>query len=255
MHRQLHLIILTVLMAALLAGCGGNKQDDNEDLPEARPLLEEGASYLQDAQSFELEMDVSGYPVNIKTDKLEPSDDEPLLFKYARGVFQAPDRIDANIEFGVGEFSTTAQLVALDREHYFRGQLLGNRWIRGELIEGFSPASLIAQPGGIPYALLSISNLTMQGRTDLDGLPVFHLSGTIQANNVHSLTFGLIRTQQGTINIEVYIQVKDRRVVQIRLIDPPPVQAEDEEPTSWQITFAGYNRDVTITPPPLQEEN
>ncbi|MBI5961782.1 MAG: hypothetical protein HY866_23800, partial [Chloroflexi bacterium] len=38
MHRQLHLIILTVLMAALLAGCGGNKQDDNEDLPEARPL-------------------------------------------------------------------------------------------------------------------------------------------------------------------------------------------------------------------------
>jgi hypothetical protein len=256
MRKKLHLTLLILLAAMLLTGCGGgDDQEDSKDLPEARPLLEESASYLQDATSFELVMDVSGYPVEIETEGLEREDNTPLEFKYARGIFLAPDRVDARIEFGFGALSTTAQLIAVDREHYFRGQLLGNRWIRGELIEGFSPASLIAQPGGIPYALLSIADLTMIGRTDLDGLPVFHLKGTIQASDVHSLTFGLIRTKQGTISIEVYIQVKDRRVVQIRLVDPPPAETEADEPTDWQISIGGYNQDVTINPPTLETEN
>lgn len=249
----LQLIALSLIAALAITACGGSKADSDEALPEARPLLEEGAQQIQNADSFGLEMDVEGYPVHIELKDIALPSDTPLEFKYARGIFQAPDRVNASIQFAFGVLSTTAELIAVDRDHYFRGEMLGNRWIRGELIDGFSPAALIANPGGIGYALDSIRDLQMVGRTDLDGIDVFHLRGTIQASNVHALTFGLIRTREGTLGIEVFITVANRRVAQIVLSDPPPADEENADPTTWLINFSDYNQPVTITPPPAVE--
>ncbi len=256
MRHLLRLTVLLVVAALLVTGCNRkHDQKDPEELPAARPLLDESASYIQNATSFGLEMDVSGYPVEISIQDLDVPDGTTLQFKYAKGVFQVPDRIDANIQFSLGDFTTSAELIALNREHYFRAEVFGNHWLAGELIAGFSPASLMAQPGGIAYALQSISDLQMIGKTDLDGLPVFHLTGTIQASNVHALTFGLIRTQEGQLKIEVYIQVKDRRVAQITLFDPPPADETDQEQTTWKISLMGYDQEITITPPPIDKTN
>lgn len=254
MRQLLRFTVLFAVAALLVTGC--NRKHDKkepEELPAARPLLDESASYIQNARSFGLEMDVSGYPVEISIENLDVPADTALQFKYAKGVFQAPDRIDANIQFSLGDFTTSAELIALDRDHYFRAEMFGNHWLAGELISGFSPASLVAQPGGISYALQSISDLQMVGKTDLDGLSVFRLSGTIQASDVHSLTWGLIRTQEGLLKIEVFIQVKDRRVAQITLFDPPPADEQDQEQTTWKISIMGYDQDVSITPPPIEK--
>jgi hypothetical protein len=254
MRHLLRFTVLFAIAALLVTGCGRkHNQDQPEELPAARPLLDQSASYIQNARSFGLELAVSGYPVEINLNGLDVPSDTVLEFKYAKGVFQAPDRIDANIQFSLGDFTTSAELIALDREHYFRAEAFGNHWLSGELISGFSPASLLAQPGGIGHALQSISDLQMVGKIDLDGLPVFRLSGTIQASNVHSLTLGLIRTQEGLLKIEVYIQVKDQRVAQITLFDPPPADAQDQEETTWKISIMDYNQDVSITPPPTDK--
>ena len=177
-----------------------------------------------------------------------------MIFKYAKGMFQAPDRLEATIQIGLGAFSTTAELVALDRDHYLRGDLLtANRWINAELIPGFSPASLMARPGGAAYALLSITDLEMVGEKDMDGLDVFHLRGTVEADAVHALTFGLIRSRQGTLKVDVYIEVSERRVALIKLHEPPPADETDSEETTWWINILDYNQEVSITPPPMDE--
>ncbi len=250
--RLLALFITTALLGFALTGCGDTNSNDiaTETLPNADAMLEEGVEQMQRAQSIELEMDVTGAPVEMDVVGLELPDDHPLLFKHARGIFQAPDRINASIQFSLGNISTTADLIALDRDHYFRSDLLtANRWINAELIPGFSPAELMSPEIGIPHALTSITGLTMHGRTRLRDLEVFHLSGSIQASAVHTLTFGLVQSRDGELAIEVYISANDFRVAQITLIEPPP-NAEGE-PTTWDISILDYNQSVSITAPSI----
>jgi hypothetical protein len=250
------MIVWMICAALLLAGCKGNDNKPTSELPAARPLLDESANQIQNASSLDVELNVEGYPVELGTTTLDTMPaDSPVYFKYAKGVFEAPDRLEATIEFSVGVLNTTATLIALDRDHYLRSDLLtANHWINAEIIPGFSPASLMAQPGGIASALESVNNLEMIGQEDMDGLEVFHLRGTVQASAFYSLTFGLIRTQTGEIEIEVYISVNDRRVALIKLVEPPPADVQDSGNTTWAINFLDYNRDVTITPPPLNED-
>ncbi|MBN1565051.1 MAG: LppX_LprAFG lipoprotein [Anaerolineae bacterium] len=250
--RQLTRITVLILLVTLLAACGGDdssSETEMESLPEARPLIDESATYIQNANSIELEMNVSGYPVSVEMDSVEMLNELPLFFNYARGIFLAPDRMTATIQFSLDALSTTAQLVALDRDHYFKLDMLGNRWFRGELIAGFSPASLMAQPGGVASALASVTDLTMVGRENLDGLSVFHLNGTIQASAVYALTFGLIRTKEGILNADIYIRAKNHQLAVLKLIEPPPDDDSDAENTTWTITIVDYNQAVSIDAP------
>ncbi|MBN1201486.1 MAG: LppX_LprAFG lipoprotein [Anaerolineae bacterium] len=247
LNRVITLILLVVLAALVVTGC----KDDNDDdkLPEARPLLDKAAKTIQDAETFGMELDVSGYPVEIATGDTF-SLDFPLVFKYAKGVFVAPDRLQATVEFSVGDAGMTADLIAIGDDQYIRSDILTlGRWLKEEIIGGFSPASLVAEEGGIAAALQSVSDLKMVGKEDLDGLDVYHLSGKIDAANVYALTFGLIGTRSGQLDIDVYVLTDDERVERIVLHEPLPEGVEDQDPTTWTITVPNYNEPYTIDAP------
>jgi len=243
--------LLVVLMGiAALAACTNGESSEPADWPEAHTLINESAEQLQNASTFQYEIDVSGYPVEIPLRGLDLPDDYTPAFKYVSGAFQTPDRLIARIQFSVGDFSTTAELIALGTDQYFRGELLtANRWLEEQLISGFSPASLLAQPGGIPYALTTIENLELVGKTDRDGLDTYHLRGTINAADVYALTLGLIRTRQGQLDIEVFVHTGDHRLAQIKLIEPAPESVGSDDATIWLISILSYNDPLTITPP------
>lgn len=243
-------LILALLLTMLVTACDSGGDSDNtktEDLPEARPLLEEGVQQINEADTLELEMDISGYPVVVDNPNLNIPPESPLLFQNVRGFFQSPDRLAVNILFRFMDLPLTADLIALDRDHYFRGDVTAGRWLNAELIPGFSPLTLMSPEVGIPFALMSITQLEMVGRERLRGEEVFHLTGMVQASAVHTLTFGLIRTTEGELKIEVYIDVQDRRVAQITITDPPP--SDEAEATTWDISILDYNQSVSITAP------
>lgn len=248
--RYLRFVVLLGLCATLaLAGCGDGK-DEAEALPEARPLLEEAVTKIQEADSFQLEISVSGYPVQIDVGNFELPEDFPLVFQYAEGGFVAPDQLEASVQVTLGDLGTTVQMIALGRDQYMQSDLLTqDRWIKQEIIPGFTPASLMAADGGITDALSSINNLAMVGREDLDGLDVYHISGTVEASEVYSITFGLIGTTAGELQVDVYILDDDHYVDRLVLHEPLPADVEDQDPTKWTIMLHSYNEPVTISVP------
>jgi hypothetical protein len=246
--------VLATSAAILVAGCNGENKD--EELPEARPVLEEAVAKIQDADSFKMEIEVTGYPVSIGTGDLALPPDTPLLFQYTKGAFVAPDRLQANVQFNFGDVGLTAELIAIGQEQYIRSEILTqNRWFNQEVIPGFSPMALMAEDSGIAYALGTITDLKMAGQKDLDGLEVFHLRGKVQASDVNALAFGLIRTQTGQLEIDVYVLAKDRLVERIVLHEPPPEDEADQDQTTWTISIFDYNQPVSISTPSIDENS
>jgi hypothetical protein len=258
MRRFPLLISLVILgVALLLAGCDGDDEDNNADtLPEAQTLLNAAASVIQNAQSFGVEIDIDGYPVAIGTGNLELPEGTVLSMRYAKGVFQAPDRMQANVEIALDDFGTTAELIAIGNDHYLRGDLITiGRWLSAELIPGFSPASLQSEDGGIAHALDSVSELAMQGQRNLDGIDVYQLRGKVQASELNAVTFGLIRSTSGELEIDIYIQTGSRKVERIVFDEPPPPGTESDENTTWNITILDYDREVSIEAPVVGEND
>lgn len=250
--RIRELLVLLAVMA--LSACGMGDDKTPEPTPDPQALLADSVSQLQNASSFKYEIDVSGYQVNVPIEGLDLPDDVDVSFKYARGEFKVPDRLSARIQFRLGVLSTTADLIMVNDEQYFRGELLtGNRWLQAELIPGFSPALLMAQPGGIAHTLSTLTDLILVGRQDVNGLSAYRLRGRVDAGRIFSLTLGLSRATSGLLDIEVYVGMRDRRVVRVALIEPPPDWAADAEPTTWLINLSDYNAPVNIEAPSTSE--
>jgi hypothetical protein len=249
MRRMIWIAFGLVGLVLLAAGCGGDG-DSDEELPEARPLLETATGRLQAAASFFLEIDVDGYPVKIGTGGMDLPADVPLTFDFARGGFVAPDRIQADVQIRLGDFATTAQIIAIGPDQYLKSELLTqSQWIEQQIIAGFNPASLMAEEGGIAHALEAVTGLETVVREDLDGIKVYHLRGQIAASEVNALTFGLIATQDGQLDIDIFIHADDQAVEQIVLHEPLPEGVEEEEPTTWTISIRDYDEAFTINPP------
>lgn len=244
MQPARHLLIILAAATLLLAACGG---DDNssDNLPAPQSLLDDAATQIEEAESFEMEIDVEGAPVILEVEDYPLPEDLPLQFRYARGHFVAPDKLRASVQVNLGDVGTEVDLLAIGREQFMRSDLLTqSQWIQQEVIVGFSPQLLLDQDVGLTYALNAIQNLMMVGRRNVDGLDIFELSGTIEAADVYSLTFGLIGTRTGEIQIQLYIRANNHRIDQVILHEPVPANAPEADPTIWNIRLMNYNETV-----------
>jgi len=255
--RLVALAIAAVALAVALAACNGDGQsDDPTALPSPRTLLTDTTRQMESASSFVIELSVSGSPVQIDVGDIPLAEEVPLVFEYARGTYVAPDQLQATIDIRVGDAVARTELIALGTDQYLRSDLLtqGN-WIREQVIDGFSPADLMAPETGIPSALTKVRNVEMVERTDLDGVPVYHLTGTIDASDVHSVTFGLMGTRSGEMRVDLYVLTDGHWLEQLVIHEPLPDDAEEGvEPTRWTINVLDYNQDISIATPELGEQ-
>ncbi len=254
--RLVALAIAVVALAMVLGACNGSEEAEPTALPSPRALLTDATNQIQTATSFAIEISVSGLPVYIRVGAEVLSEEIPLVFEYARGTYVTPDQLRASIDIRVGDAVARTELVALGADQYMRSDLLtqGN-WVQEQIISGFSPADLMAADTGIPSALSKVRALEMVEQTDLDGLPVYHLTGAIGAQDVHSLTFGLMGTREGEMKLDLYILVDGHWLERLILHEPlPNGTEEDVEPTRWTINVLDYNEDVTIATPELGEQ-
>ncbi len=239
--------LIPVLIIGLILVAGGafffltgDDSSESDELPEAEPLMETAADNLQNAKTFQMEMRHDGTSTLI-TEFL----DFKIFFERATALFVQPDRISGVVSVQIDSLIQDFDLVIIGDEHFGKNRILTQgEWESMVLARGFNGGDLQDDAYGINVALENIENLEMVGRDDVDGIPVYHLKGQVDAAYVRSVTVGLMGTAEGLVPIDVYVRVRDSYPARLILTEP---RVEEDganlDPTIWTIDFVGYNRD------------
>lgn len=234
--RNLAIGCLMLMTGIAATGCDGDSDEKTETPPDPAALMQEAATQIDQAQSFRLLLAQEGQPTVIANDL-----DLEITFNSADAIFVQPDRVRAKVSVSIEALTQEVQLIAVAENQYINNRFLTNeQWTLMTFARDFSPADLQSADQGIGNALRSAQNVQMIGEEEVDGVPVYHLKATVEANKVRSVTVGLIGTKEGAIEIDVYVRTRDKNLAQIKLTEPPQPDAESQDPTIWIISFAGY---------------
>lgn len=242
-------VLLLILVAGLLVACDRDKKDEDDTPPDAQALLSKAAESINTAESFRLELRQEGVPTLIETTLLE---NIVITFTSAQAYFVQPDRVQAVVTVAFGDAAQEVELVVVqDRQYLKHGLLTQGEWSQQDIAPGFQPADLQSPEKGIGGALLAIQNLEYVDEEELDGVPVYHLRGVVAAERVRSVTVGLMASQAGNVDIDVYVRRDDTgRVAKIVLKEPA---TEPDTFTTWSISFDSYNQEFEIEEPQIAE--
>ena len=225
----------------------GNGDETPTELPEAEELMQSAAANFDSANTFQMELRQTGTPTQI-TEVL----DNPIYFDRADAVFERPDRIGGLVNVLFGEIAAEVGLRVIGNEQFLKSPLLtADKWQTYTLAAGFNGGDLLSQEKGISTALVSIEDPEMVGREEIDGVPVYHVRGQVDAKKVASITVGLINTDAGLIDIDVFVRTRDNFPARIVLTEPAMVGEDGTplEPTVWMINFHSYNQDLEVSQP------
>lgn len=236
-HKTIWLLAVCSLLIGLLVACNG--EDDDAPLPESQPLLHEAADNFEQASAFQMQLRQSGErPLIAETLGFS------ITFDRAEAVFVAPDRISALVNVVIDALTQELELIIIGDQQYAKNRFLTTgQWQVFPFATGFEAGDLQSPVDGIGAALRSITEATVQGRQDLDGVEVYHLTGSVPADRVASVTVGLIGTTSGTLSVEVYVRTRDSYLARIVITEPTTDDNPETEATVWTVDFTGYNRD------------
>ncbi|PJF44107.1 MAG: hypothetical protein CUN55_05700 [Phototrophicales bacterium] len=248
-HRFLGYVLLIALFA--LAACNNNSNDNEETPPDTQALLSEAANNFEQAESFRFELRQRGAPIYINFEGFEDLD---ITLNSATAIFQSPNSVRADISVAIEDVTQKIGIIAVeDRQYYNHPLLTGGEWVQESLVADFEPSDLVSEQTGIGTALRSIQNPTLIGNTEIEGIPVYHIQGMVDAQLARAVTFGLMSTASGNIQIDIYIRREGtRHLSRIELIEPSPPDTEEDLSKTWEIDFEGYNQEVNIDEPTLE---
>ncbi|MBN1965451.1 MAG: LppX_LprAFG lipoprotein, partial [Anaerolineae bacterium] len=207
MHNKRWLIVL--VLALVTAACGGPTAPP----PDPLELLAQAAEYIQTADSFGVTIDLSGAPVMIDTAGI-------IGFIRATGSYVAPDRVQARVRATVAGIAGDVDVIAIGDEQYFRHSILtGGGWLNAEFSPGFNAEDLVRSESGLGRALGAVNDLELIGAEDVDGIQMWHLTGTAVGSEVAAITFGLIPAEADVL-VDVYIRVDDGHAERLVLVQP-----------------------------------
>lgn len=244
-----------LFLLMILAACNGDKgengnEGDTETEASVTPevLIETAATQVDEAETFELVLEARGAPVLLNAAAIGL--DVALSFKKAQGVFAAPESMGGIVEIALDDVVTELEIILIGNQQYIKQSLITqNKWQQMTISPDFTPASFKGETG-IANAIRSLQAVEYVGEEDLDGVPVHHIRGTVDAALVKSVTVGFIGTSQGSIKTDLYIRVEDGLLEKMVLEEPLAEGAT--EPTTWTISLYNYNEEYVIEPPEVE---
>lgn len=229
-----------LLLAILLAGCGGGSSEPTV-VPSPTPTPAEIGAQIgratQASPSLHYEIILSGKSVYTDNTRL-------FAINSITGDLKRPDSTLSILQvkgaLGVAEIRT----VTHEGKQYFTNPIT-RQW--GCLTPGtaFDPAVLFDPTKGIEYLLQQgFENVSFVGIEDLDGRKVYHLRGSLPAALVQPISYGLLGA--GPVALDLWADVETSRAAKIVLVD---TESDPEQPTTWTMTFSEYEKTVDVRAP------
>lgn len=170
-----------------------------------------------------------------------------IAFRRAEGDFVAPDRARATIRVIGPGLVAEVQVINIGDIQWETNFLTGE-WQQLPPDWGFNPAALFDAEVGIqPILENDLSELEWLGLQELDEVPgklLYALSGELNGERLHQLSFGMMGPEMMTITL--WIAPETFELYRMLITETP--HGEDEA-TIWQVDFWDYDRVVEITPP------
>ncbi len=229
------ILVIAVLVAA---GCKGNQ----EPPPDPLELVGQAASYIREAESFAVTIERTGAPVYIDYNGI-------INFLRASGYYVSPDRVKARVRVLLAGIAGDIDVIAIGNEQYYRHSVLtGGQWLNAEFSPGFNAESLVRSDSGLSQAMGAIKSLELDGETRIDGILMWHLTGTAVGSEVAALTIDLIPAQADVV-IDLYIRSSDGHAERMIIVQPDTVSEEQPVPSTWTVEIFDYNGEYTIDAP------
>lgn len=231
----------SLILAALVVvtGCTGSAITPT---PAPLSLLAEAAATIRDAQSFAVSINRTGAPVYVDTQGV-------IAFQRANGYYVAPDRVQARVRVLVSGLAGDIDVIAIGDDQYYRHSILtGGRWLNALFSPGFNAENLVRSESGLSRAMNAIQNVVLLGLEDLNGIAMWHLTGTAVGSEVAALTFELIPAEADVL-IDLYIRADNGHAERLVLVQPDTVSETEPEPSTWTVEVFDYNGDYTIQAP------
>ncbi len=228
-----------LVLSILLAGCSGGTATPT---PEPLALITEAARSIRDAESFAVSIERTGAPVYIDQAGI-------INFLRANGHYVAPDRVQARVRVLVSGIAGDVDVIAIGNDQYYRHAILtGGQWINAEFSPGFNAEDLVRSESGLSRAMGALNDIALQGIEDIDGVAMWHLTGSAVGSEVSALTIGLIPAQDDVL-VDLYIRVDNGHAERLVIVQPDTVSEEEPVPSTWTVEVYDYNGDYTVEAP------
>ena len=232
----LRLLGFVLALVALVSACGGEDLGGEKLPTDAAGLGAAAAAAMGGVESVHFTLERTGAPVFIDAA-------ESMSLNGLEGRFSAPGSADAILQITVNDsLGTQIGAVAIDDEVWLSNPVTGEF---ETLPPGFDidPSLFFDPEDGWRPLLEGLTDLTFVAEEDRDGTR-YHLTGTAPADEMQSITAGLVRGQD--VDLDIWLHPVTALVTAIEF------QTEFDGATSaWVLALDQYGESFTITDPTL----
>jgi hypothetical protein len=206
-------------------------------LASAESILETSSNALEEAGSWHMEADIR---MEISMQSL--SVDVPIAMTMD---FQAPDRSHATVSAELLGMALELETIIIGDTIYATDPTTGEWMVVEESVMPFSAQGLT----GLGSA--DLEGLVLEGLETLDGVPVYHLVGTVSSEALGLAPPGLDADLGGKLQIEYWIGVEDDLPMQVALEGSVTAVGDELGTLGLEVlaTFSDHGKPVKIEPP------
>jgi hypothetical protein len=208
-------------------------------LPSAESILEASSNALEEAGSWHMEADIR---MEIAIQGL--SVDVPIAMTMD---FQAPDRSHATVSAELLGMALEMETIIIGDTIYATDPTTGEWMVVEESAIPFSPQGLTGLGSD------DLDGLVVEALEALDGVPAYHLVGTVSSEAIGLAPPGIDAELGGELQIEYWIGVEDDLPMQVVLKGEVTAVGEELGTLALEVlaTFSDHGKPVIIEPPDM----
>lgn len=228
-------VTFSVLLAMLLAGCGGSSGGNGAKV-DPRTILDNTAKRLNEVKSVHFDVAIEG-DAFIDTNRT-------ILLRSASGDIVTPDQMQAKIKIGLGSANIDVSLVTLGNDKYQTNPVTG-QWGPAQAGFDYSPTVLFDKEKGLSTIVGKLRDVEQLGDEQVNGQNAYHLKGKVDKAAIDPITSGAI--EGDPVGVELWVAKDSSNLLKLVLAEPQtPNKAK---PATWTLTLDKFDQPVTITRP------